>query len=98
VSAAALDRAPLDGATPAGLAVAEAARAIQPIGLDELTELAELQARVDRKYLHPELPSNPWHPTLRRYFEPLAPDAPGAPTPRLLDNRDHRAWANPSWS
>jgi hypothetical protein len=21
--------------------------------------------------LHPELPSNPWHQTLRRYFEPL---------------------------
>ena len=22
--------------------------------------------------LHPELPSNPWHQTLRRYFEPRA--------------------------
>jgi len=21
--------------------------------------------------LHPELPSNPWHQTLKRYFEPL---------------------------
>jgi hypothetical protein len=31
--------------------------------------------------LHPELPSNPWHPTLRRYFEPLAPDSPGPQTP-----------------
>ena len=25
--------------------------------------------------LHPELPSNPWHQTLRRYFEPLQPAA-----------------------
>jgi hypothetical protein len=31
--------------------------------------------------LHPELPSNPWHPTLRRYFEPLAPDPLRAETP-----------------
>ena len=23
--------------------------------------------------LHPELPSNPWHQTLRRYFGPLMP-------------------------
>jgi hypothetical protein len=71
VSAAALDRAPLDsttpadgattadrgipvdGASPAGLAVAEAARAVQPIGLAELTDLAELQTRVDRKYFVP---------------------------------------------
>ena len=71
MSAAALDRAPLDsatpvhgataadrailadGLTPAGLAVAEAARAVDPIGLDELTDLAELQTRVDRKYFVP---------------------------------------------
>ena len=25
--------------------------------------------------LHPELPSNPWHQTLQRYFQPLAPAA-----------------------
>ena len=29
--------------------------------------------------LHPELPSNPWHQTLRRYFEPL-PAPPDSPT------------------
>jgi VTC domain len=42
-----------DGATPAGLAVAGAARAVDPIGLDELMDLAELQTRVDRKYFVP---------------------------------------------
>jgi hypothetical protein len=41
-----------------------------------LRELGVRPARVS-KYcvavaaLHPELPSNPWHQTLRRYFEPL---------------------------
>jgi hypothetical protein len=44
---------PARGATPAGLAVAEAARAVDPIGLAELTDLAELQTRVDRKYFVP---------------------------------------------
>jgi hypothetical protein len=44
--------------------------------------------------LHPELPSNPWHPTLRRYFEPLPPDPPGAQTPsapRRQPSPVHRA-------
>ena len=40
-------------ATPAERAVAEAAAAIDPIGLDELTALAELQTRIDRKYFVP---------------------------------------------
>jgi hypothetical protein len=65
VSATTLGRATLDSATPAdgatpaegitraGLAVAEAARAVQPIGLDELMGLAELQTRVDCKYFVP---------------------------------------------
>jgi hypothetical protein len=41
------------GATPAEQAVATAAAAVEPIGLDELIELAELQTRVDRKYFVP---------------------------------------------
>jgi hypothetical protein len=57
VSAPALEpldvAAAADGATPAGLAVAGAARAVDPIGLDGLMDLAELQTRVDRKYFVP---------------------------------------------
>ena len=41
------------GATPAERAVAAAAAMVEPIGLDELIELAELQTRVDRKYFVP---------------------------------------------
>ena len=41
------------GATPAERAVAAAAAVVEPIGLDELIELAELQTRVDRKYFVP---------------------------------------------
>jgi VTC domain len=41
------------GATPAERAVAEAAAMVEPIGLDELMGLAELQTRVDRKYFVP---------------------------------------------
>jgi VTC domain len=37
-------------ATPAEGAVAAAAAMVDPIGLDELMALAELQTRVDRKY------------------------------------------------
>ena len=40
-------------ATPAERAVAAAAAVVEPIGLDELIELAELQTRVDRKYFVP---------------------------------------------
>ena len=40
-------------ATPAEQAVAAAAAMVEPIGLDELKELAELQTRVDRKYFVP---------------------------------------------
>ena len=40
-------------ATPAERAVATAAWLVDPIGLDELLELAELQTRVDRKYFVP---------------------------------------------
>jgi hypothetical protein len=40
-------------ATPAERAVAAAAAMVEPIGLDELMELAELQTRVDRKYFVP---------------------------------------------
>ena len=40
-------------ATPAERAVAAAAAMVDPIGLDELMELAELQTRVDRKYFVP---------------------------------------------
>ena len=39
--------------TPAERAVAAAAAMVEPIGLDELNELAELQTRVDRKYFVP---------------------------------------------
>jgi VTC domain-containing protein len=39
--------------TAAERAVAEAAAMLEPIGLDELMELAELQTRVDRKYFVP---------------------------------------------
>ena len=39
--------------TPAERAVAAAAAAVDPIGLDELLDLAELQTRVDRKYFVP---------------------------------------------
>jgi VTC domain len=41
------------GDTPAERAVAAAAAMVDPIGLDELMELAELQTRVDRKYFVP---------------------------------------------
>jgi len=40
-------------ATPAERAVAAAAAMVDPIGLDELLALAELQTRVDRKYFVP---------------------------------------------
>ncbi len=40
-------------ATPAERAVAAAAGMVEPIGLDELMGLAELQTRVDRKYFVP---------------------------------------------
>jgi VTC domain len=40
-------------ATPAERAVATAAARVEPIGLDELLALAELQTRVDRKYFVP---------------------------------------------
>ena len=40
-------------ATPAEGAVAAAAATVEPIGLDELMALAELQTRVDRKYFVP---------------------------------------------
>ena len=40
-------------ATPAEMAVAAAAAMVDPIGLDELMALAELQTRVDRKYFVP---------------------------------------------
>ena len=39
--------------TPAERAVAAAAAMVDPIGLDELIALAELQTRVDRKYFVP---------------------------------------------
>jgi VTC domain-containing protein len=39
--------------TPAEEAVAAAAATVEPIGLDELMDLAELQTRVDRKYFVP---------------------------------------------
>ena len=41
------------GVTPAELAVSTAAARIDPIGLDELNAVAELQTRVDRKYFVP---------------------------------------------
>jgi hypothetical protein len=41
------------GAAPAERAVAAAAGRVDPIGLDELMALAELQTRVDRKYFVP---------------------------------------------
>jgi hypothetical protein len=45
--------APAAETTPAERAVAAAAASIDPIGLDELIGLAELQTRVDRKYFVP---------------------------------------------
>jgi|tagenome__1003787_1003787.scaffolds.fasta_scaffold20653786_2 hypothetical protein len=45
--------AAVPGATPAERAVAASAAMIDPIGLDELMGLAELQTRVDRKYFVP---------------------------------------------
>ena len=39
--------------TPAERAVAAAAAMVEPIGLKQLNELAELQTRVDRKYFVP---------------------------------------------
>ena len=39
--------------TPAGLAVAAAAARVDPIGLDALNAVAELQTRIDRKYFVP---------------------------------------------
>src|SRR5437764_412649 len=39
--------------TPAERAVTAAAALVDPIGLDELNALAELQTRVDRKYFVP---------------------------------------------
>jgi hypothetical protein len=57
MSAPAVDRRPAPAiplhATPAERAVAAAATAIDPIALDELLALAELQTRVDRKYFVP---------------------------------------------
>ena len=61
MSAPALHLAPADapsaaaatGATPAEREVAAAAAMVDPIGLAELMELAELQTRVDRKYFVP---------------------------------------------
>ncbi len=57
MSARAIDAAPAAGvstpATPAERAVAAAAALVDPIGLDELMGLAELQTRVDRKYFVP---------------------------------------------
>jgi hypothetical protein len=48
--------APAAETTPAERAVAAAAASIDPIGLDELIGLAELQTRVDRKYfVHAEV-------------------------------------------
>ena len=44
---------PRPTASPAEQAVAAAAALVDPIGLDELMELAELQTRVDRKYFVP---------------------------------------------
>ena len=44
---------PRPSVSPAEQAVASAAALIDPIGLDELMELAELQTRVDRKYFVP---------------------------------------------
>jgi VTC domain len=44
---------PTLAATPAERAVAVAAAIVDPIGLDELNALAELQTRVDRKYFVP---------------------------------------------
>lgn len=44
---------PRPTASPAEQAVASAAALVEPIGLDELMELAELQTRVDRKYFVP---------------------------------------------
>ena len=44
---------PAADTTPAERAVAAAAASIDPIGLDELIGLAELQTRVDRKYFVP---------------------------------------------
>ena len=41
------------GATPAERAVTDAAATVDPISLDELNALAELQTRVDRKYFVP---------------------------------------------
>jgi hypothetical protein len=48
-----LGSAAATGASPAERAVAAAAEVVDPIGLDELMELAELQTRVDRKYFVP---------------------------------------------
>jgi hypothetical protein len=57
MTAPALDRRPTPviplHATPAERAVATAAATVDPIGLDELLALAELQTRVDRKYFVP---------------------------------------------
>jgi hypothetical protein len=44
---------PRPSVSPAEQAVASAAALVDPIGLDELMELAELQTRVDRKYFVP---------------------------------------------
>jgi hypothetical protein len=48
-----LARVPSPGIAPAERAVAVAAGRVDPIGLDELMALAELQTRVDRKYFVP---------------------------------------------
>jgi VTC domain len=53
VSAAAVTAAVTVDLTPAERAAAEAAALVDPIGLDELLGLAELQTRVDRKYFVP---------------------------------------------
>ena len=53
VTAARPSPRPRPSASPAEQAVASAAALVDPIGLDELMELAELQTRVDRKYFVP---------------------------------------------
>jgi VTC domain len=56
----------IDG-TPAERAMAASAATVEPIGLDELMELAELQTRVDRKYFVPAA-------LFRELIAELAPD------------------------
>ncbi len=56
-----------NGGSPAEQAVAAAAATVDPIGLDELMELAELQTRMDRKYFVPA-------DVFRRMIDELARD------------------------